>query len=469
MPFIPDQSPQGFQPDTAQDWQYYGGQFLKNLNPAEYVNKALLPAADVLTQSTVKPLIKGAATASVGPIIAAGQQALTGQGVDQPINIPWIGNINPQANTPLQNVGLAGDFGVAASYALAPYTSALQGAGRFGAQSAAQELEYNKEATPESVGTAGIVGGAIGALTSPQALSAIGKGFKKAGERVYSSIIKTPAKAKTGVAEVVIGLTPKGEPVKGTIGKGLMERGIHGSTERIQDTVLKKNALVIAQRKAVYDASKIKIKAKDIIDKFDEAVAKIKPAPGKRQAFDNAVIAIKSDLQAGPKAYSLTEASNLKTSIQHELQSVYGYQSNAIKEADKALGRVIKESIETIAPGVKSQNVDLGFYKSALKEIGKAVASGKNKPTTGLGYVDLFLASVGAGAGSVFGPVGSGVGAVGFPLAGGVIKGMRTPLAKTGRAVLYNKAGNLLQNQVTQELAGRGVLSQLLKGRRNQQ
>jgi hypothetical protein len=117
--------------------------FLDYLNPIGehgYLKNAFVPAANLASEATIKPLAKGGATVSVGAL-AAGIRGAQGQAMNEPMNVPWLGNINPNANTALQNVGLAGDVAMAGANLLYPFKSAAQGFLRGGAQSASKELE----------------------------------------------------------------------------------------------------------------------------------------------------------------------------------------------------------------------------------------------------------------------------------------------------------------------------------------
>ena len=164
---------------------------------------------DSMSESTVKPLVRGAATASVGPLIAAGKQALTGKGVNEPVNMPWIGNINPSANTGLQNLGVAADFGSGWANMVAPYKSALGAFGRGAAQSAAKEAVYNPKADAGSLATQGLIGGGI---------SAASYGIGKAMEN--KSLQKTLAEERAKAA----GLKPDTiETLKGKAGQSAID------------------------------------------------------------------------------------------------------------------------------------------------------------------------------------------------------------------------------------------------------
>jgi hypothetical protein len=220
-------------------------------------------AANILTEATLKPIAKGAATAIIGPIMAASRETITGQGLTEPIEIPWIGNINPNTQTPAQLTGLAGDFWLAYQNLVNPVmaTTASRGiltqGARSALQSAAKELEYNREASPLSVGVAATIGGTMG-----MAAQAIGNWVNN---KVTTDKMVQAAK-KAGIKEGDINYM-----------KSL-------STEQKR---LMKDYLAVANNKlqSVYDpdvpmpsevaADKITRMARDLSDKMDEIGSQI--------------------------------------------------------------------------------------------------------------------------------------------------------------------------------------------------
>jgi len=134
-------------------------------NPGAMIGNAIGSNAgmigNAILDSTIKPFARGAATASVGPLIAGGKQLATGQGIEEPIDVPWLGNINPNANTPLEQVGVAGDFGMSAANMFIPSTKVGVNALRGGIQAGSQAAQED-DATAESI----LASGAFGAATS---------------------------------------------------------------------------------------------------------------------------------------------------------------------------------------------------------------------------------------------------------------------------------------------------------------
>lgn len=160
----PSVGSQALKPD--EHWtKNFGERFLYNLNPlnSPVINTGSeeVSSPNPITQSitgageSLKTLAKGGLTASIGGMSGT----IAG---DKPVNVPWVGNINPQANTPLQNVGLAANFGVTALNPLKP-TSSIWGAGvRAGTQSVGQALEQ-KETNPLELLQKGATSAVIGA------------------------------------------------------------------------------------------------------------------------------------------------------------------------------------------------------------------------------------------------------------------------------------------------------------------
>jgi len=151
----------------------FGGNFLHNLNPVKYVQESMAPAAqlasNIVTEGTIKPIVKGALTASAGAVLSPVQNVIPGgKRGDEPMELPWVGNINPNANTPGQNVGLAADVWLSYLNIVAPIRQTVASKGiirqgmRAGGQAMAKELEYDADTTTGEVLTAGAIGGTVG-------------------------------------------------------------------------------------------------------------------------------------------------------------------------------------------------------------------------------------------------------------------------------------------------------------------
>lgn len=444
--------------------------FLDYLNPVgEYgpfsqkgfAGQAFLPAANLVSESTIKPVAKGAATVSVGAL-ASGIKGAQGQKMDEPMNVPWLGNINPNANTPLQNVGLAGDVALGAANLLSPYKSMLAGGLRGAGQSAAKELEYNPNPTIGGVATQAGIGGALGAITSPQALEGAGNFLKGRATKLYNKVFKPKVNVHTGDFErTIIGYADDGSPIMGTPGEAAQEQGLWGGYQTMADKTAGNQSRVIQQRAVLYNQnSNAVIKAEDIKDSLDEIIQKgeITVPIGKQQQFDNFVKNIKADTRlADGKILTPQVASDLKTAINKEAGNAFGYESTATKEVDKALGRVLKESIEKQIPAVRSLNVQYGMNKELLPILNKGIKSGSYKP----GWGTIMAGTTGGTAGAVLGGVPGA--AIGGGVAGGIHlanKLLQTPLMRTLRGASMNSAGNVLQSAPIQALAGAGAFTQ---------
>lgn len=138
------------------------------------MKKAFKPAVTTtadLAVSTVKPLVKGAAMASAGGIMSSNQALgaqMAGKSAQEieaerrkPIDLPWVGNINP-ATSPLATAGTAIDFGSTAAN-LAVFKGVGQAALRGAVQGAAQDWENNPNSnvisTLGNAATGALVGG----------------------------------------------------------------------------------------------------------------------------------------------------------------------------------------------------------------------------------------------------------------------------------------------------------------------
>lgn len=189
-------------------------QSVKDQINAQYdVPKNIDTAAQFVTESTVKPIAKGAATVSIGSAkslydrlnaIAQGKSdAEIDKEASKPLNLPFVGQVNPNANTPMQNVGLAADVGSGYMNMMTPYQSLRGAIGRGALQSGAKEMEYNPNATPLSIGANAAVGGAISGISY-----GVPKFWDKAKKKLAemrgqaaglkSDTIKTLEDAKTG-------------------------------------------------------------------------------------------------------------------------------------------------------------------------------------------------------------------------------------------------------------------------------
>lgn len=162
------------QPQKQKEYDW-GGEFMKNLNPATYYEKAFAPAVSLtanMATDSVKPLVKGAAMASAGGIMSSNQALgaqMAGKSAQEieaerrrPIDLPWVGNINP-ATSPLATVGTAVNFGSTAANFAVPFKGVGQAALRGAVQGAAQDWENNPNSnvisTLGNAATGALVGG----------------------------------------------------------------------------------------------------------------------------------------------------------------------------------------------------------------------------------------------------------------------------------------------------------------------
>lgn len=436
--------------------------FLDYLNPVGehgFIKNALMPAANMASEATIKPIAKGAATVSYGAL-DAGIKGAQGQAINKPLNVPWLGNINPNANTPMQNVGLAGDVAMAGANVLNPYTSMVQGGLRGAAQSAAKELEYNPNTNFGNVATQAGIGGALGAITSPQALEGIGNFLKGRSSVLYDKVFKPKVNVHTGsMDEVTIGFKPDGSPIKGTVGQAAQEQGLWGTYGQMTNKTAKDQASQYAARNALYESHPNSyVRSDDILSALDDAAAKIEVPLGKQQQFSNFLDNVKADTRLQPGgAFNLQTANDLKSAMYKEVGNAYGYESSATKEIDKALARVLKDAIETQAPAVKNMNLAMGMNQEILPYLSKGVAKGSPKTWWGTSL----LATTGAAPGAILGgglgaATGAGVGAGGYL----AVKALQTPFMRTLRGATQNALGDTLKSAPIQGLASMGTIGQ---------
>lgn len=151
-----------------------------------------------------KPLVKGGLMASAGPLIAGSKQAFTGKGIEDEINVPGIGNINP--NTSVENtLGTAADFaGAAVNLSTAGSASPLLTAGRVAAGSALQGGgKAAQEGKTDEIVSRGLTEGAIGGLTAGVLSKVMGKFNPKTQKEIDTKLQENLKKGalKSGLKE----------------------------------------------------------------------------------------------------------------------------------------------------------------------------------------------------------------------------------------------------------------------------
>lgn len=399
--------------------------------------------ADYASESVAKPLVKLAAvpagsainTAKAGyNFVKAGgpfnpnAETQLKKDIAAPIEVPWIGNINPNkqdkatgginsGRSALDLTGKVVDGGSAFYNAVNPVMGTFKQAFTRGAlQSGAKALQ-EEDATPLSVGASTVAGGTLSGVLSPASLKFIGDKGNSFAKKLYSTAVKTPLKeAKYGV----------------NIGDQLLNKGLKGSDKSLLSQVDGRRSVVINRRNDLLNNSNEKIDTQDIISKLNDYAKKQVVAPGKEEALQKSVDSMAASLKSRGKQLTPAEANKIKSALQKELKNLFGQESSAIQESNKFLARTLKGAIEKKVPGVKELNLDYQLYKRAAKSLKDNLARGDRN-----NLISLSDFGIGTGAGVL------GGGPAGL-LAVGAKKIMGSTMGKTNSAQYLNKLSKLV-------------------------
>jgi hypothetical protein len=400
--------------------------------------KALGAVGDFLTESTIKPIVKGATTASIGALGAGLKNTFGGAKLSEPLELPWVGNINPNANTPQQNVGLATDFASGFANVVAPYKSAGGAFLRGGVQSAAKEAEYNRNATAGDIVGQGVIGGGLSAALSPQAFRAYSNTANSMSSGLYNKVLQSSDKQlKSGI----------------NLGQELKNRGLAGTTKQLSEQVDDIGKTALKTRTKLFKNNPNFVNTDDIINQIDDFAGKQTPAPGTTQRFNSLKDRIVTDIKAKGDRISLADLTKLKSALQSEAKSAFGTEGSQGKELYKGISNVVKRAAEQADDTGKLANLnkDIRFSLTAKPKLDKVLERARNRQV--LSFGDAMTTAPGAAVGALLGGVGgAGVGAIAAPV---IRQALNTNFVKSG-------AAKTLANIAKTNIAGDrlGILSQ---------
>lgn len=434
----------------------FGERFLSNLNPfsnpvlpAEYEGQPESERTVVNPIGTgakaavdgVRVVGKGVLTASAGPFLAGARTHLEGlESIDRPLEVPFFGNINPAANTPMEQAGQAIEFGATALPMVNPYTSALAGAGYGAAGGAGREMQ-NPNATPESIAGAATFGGATGALFSPQTMQGVKNFFKDKSNKLFSKVIPQTSKTEQKVLNTNLDMA-----------KELQDRGIWGTTKQLQQkgqdlksTALRNKSLILDKA----DDIGLTLPKKELVKEIRTRVMKdVTPEVGSVKRFNNLLDNIADDINSGTfgrgSTMTLKQADKLRANLQKAAKGAFGTEGSQGKEVYKAASRAIKELTAEVAPmlddiSLSSVRQDTRVGSKLIKEMSDQIAKNKTKKLFSMSdmYTSTPAALLG---GSIAGPYGAAAAGIG---AKATKSAVNSNLFKSGVGQFYNRLGNL--------------------------
>lgn len=395
-----------------------------------YMAQTLQPFGDILAQDIARPAL----TASVGAIgagvkgtAAAAQGENVNEAIRQPIDVWGIGNINPNAMTPMELTGMAGKFGLlmgsgligkgtnaAVNYvgqklASHPVISFLARKGMQYTTSAAQTGAYSgfnamsENRTPEEVWEATQQGAAVGAVVAP----------------VFDAVFNYKAIKKAVVSKLAehAGLDKRANP--DLVADFMADPG------KIETTVVKaKEAVKVAKanvskefgNKLKNEYSKemgtfvptqgVKAKADEVINNLPANMGLRIEAGGSQQYATYATPPIKTlDISASrlPKTqakaikawYDSIQAlpdEQVASSFYDNLRQIsdsltYNQSATYVNTVDEAVGKqfdgIMRNALTTAVPKLKPLFEDYATFKNALNEIGSKL----NTVDSGITYL----------------------------------------------------------------------------------
>lgn len=417
--------PQPKQPERT--WGEFAGDFVSNLNPLKFAEKAMIPAAK---EMVAKPIINPVMTATVGPF-AAGVRGV--DKIDEPFNVPFIGNINPASKTPQELVGQAAEFGASALPIAKPFASAAAGAGYGAVGSVGRELQ-NPEATQDSIMSAALFGGGTGALFSPQVTKGATNFFKNRSSKLFDKVVPQTSNQEEKLLQTGL-----------DVGKEMQDRNIWGTTKQIKKQAedlykggLRSKNIILDQA----DQMGLSVPKKQVQETIRSNILKeVKPKPGTKTAYNNLVDRIIDEV-GDTNDFTVRQLDDLRADLGSMARSAYGMEGPQSKEIYKAAEKAMRDLSADIAPIGRNMTLpqirqDIRVGKKIFKEMKKQLKTPRKFFRGG----DVFTTTPGAFVGGLAGgPGGAVIGGVGSKLAkevGG------TNLYRSGMGQLYNRLGNL--------------------------
>ncbi len=313
---------------------------------------------------TAKPVLKGAAMSTIGPAIAGTRGLSNEKDITKPIDVPGLGNINP--NTSVANtVGTAADLGSL----LIPNSGVLKAGIRGLVQGASKDLQDNPKSDISSTLMRGGTEGIVNAILTPLLHFSLGKvtneGLGQKGlkmgvpEQYLHELDKLdPAQKKSAVDLIKVGIGKLHNMING-------ETPFEHAGQPINDFIEKANVLK-SQLGETLGA------AKDNLSNVKADTAPVKNAFGK--------VLKKLNITVGPKNTLNFEGSDISgTGADNILQDIYKkiapYKQMNARDLEAITSQIDTKTGQLTAGGFKpgAFNTHLGNIKSAINStVGEA-------------------------------------------------------------------------------------------------